>query len=260
MQTIAFCNRKGGSGKTTTSVHVAAGLALMGHRVLLVDTDPQAHATLWLTLETGQNQGLYEVLTGQVGACEAAAATAIKGLYLLSGNKKLADFEADNLKKAGAAHILRKAISPCHRDFEYVIFDTPPYLSLLMLSVIMTFPALFVTVPLQFLALEGLTQMARLTDEIGSRTGNMLKINGIIPVMFNRQLKSSHVILKKIKEQFGTDLLCPYIRQNIRLAEAPGNGSPVYICSPDSPGSQDYSSLTKAIRKRVPLNQSSSCV
>ena len=253
MKFIAFCNRKGGSGKTTTAVHVAAGLSLLGRRVLLVDADPQGHATLWFYGNRDVGPGLYEILCNGNDTLASTQKTETQRLYLLPSSRKLMDFEADFIKKPGAAHLLKKALSKCESNFEYIIFDTPPYLGLLMLSVLMASSRVFITLPLNVLALDGLNEMLGLIEQLNNKTRNGPKFQGIIPVMYNRHLKSQNLLLKKLKKHFGKGSLFPLIRQNIRLAEAPEVNKHIYSFAPGSNGAHDYWCLSKAINKMIQI-------
>ncbi len=244
---LAFSNRKGGSGKTTTAVHVAAGLALMGNRVLLVDCDPQAHATLWLVRNNDNSRGLYEVLTNKLHLEESLSNTYIKGLHILSASRKLSEFEVKYTRESGAAHILKKCLLCCTSQFDYIIFDTPPYLGLLLVSALMATQFVFVTLPLQALAMEGLKDIVYLINKIAHKTNNGLELRGIIPVMFNKNLLSSRKLLKEIISVYGDKLLYPFVRQNIRLAEAPAIHKLIYDYVPNSNGAVDYWNLVNAI-------------
>ncbi len=253
---LSFCNRKGGSGKTTTAVHVAGGLGLLGKKVLLVDCDPQAHASLWLLDQEKNSNGLLDCLYGKVGVKEAISPTKSKGLYILSGNKGLSEFEAGFCREKGAAFLLKRCLKECHSHFDYIIFDTPPYIGLLLVSCLTACQYVYITVPLQFLALDGLFEIKRLMERIREKANPKLELKGIIPVMFNRNLKSSWQFLKEIKKAFGTDLLLPFIRQNVRLSEAPGEKALIYKYAPKSNGAIDYWALTRAIKKGLLEKQS----
>jgi len=244
---LAFSNQKGGSGKTTTAVHVAAGLAILGKKVLLIDCDPQAHATLWLVRDNERDKGLYEVLIDQVSVNESLSNTYVKGLSLLSASRKLSEFEVEYTKKPGAAHILKKRLSSCVSQFDCVVFDTPPYLGLLLVSVLMATRFVFVTLPLQVLAMEGLSELVGLIKKINYKANNGLELKGIIPVMFNKNLVSSRRLLKEIISLYGERLLYPFVRQNVKLSEAPGIRKLIYDYVPDSHGAVDYWNLVNAI-------------
>jgi len=247
---IAFCNRKGGSGKTTTAVHVAGGLCRMGQQVLLVDCDPQAHASLWLLGAKQPATNIMQVLTGEVSLSDAIYDTMQKGLSILPSHNNLSEFEARYTRKKGAAFILKNSLDNVVEQFDYIIFDTPPYIGLMLVSVLTCCQSVFVTVPLQFLALDGLFEITNLVKRIGARANPMLSLEGIIPVMFDRRLKSSWLHLKELKAKFGRTIY-PEIRQNIKLAEAPARFSLVYDYAPGSNGAHDYIRLTKAIATSV---------
>ncbi len=255
---LSFCNRKGGSGKTTTAVHVAGGLGLLGKRVLLIDCDPQAHASLWLLDQEKNSNGLLDCLYGKVEVKDAISPTGYKGLYILPGNRALSEFEADFSREKGAAFLLKRCLKECQSHFDYIIFDTPPYIGLLLVSCLTACQYVYITVPLQFLALDGLFEIKRLMERIREKANPKLELKGIIPVMFNRNLKSSWQFLKEIKKVFGRDLLFPFVRQNVRLSEAPGEKVLIYEYAPKSNGTIDYWALTKAIQKDLTKEESDS--
>ncbi len=255
MAVITFCNRKGGTGKTTTSVHVAGGIARRGMKALLVDIDPQAHATLWLARERAGQGGGSIVDFLRINEAESQrldkviVETSIEGLWLLPSDKGAAEMEVTYGKRSGAAHMLKNALSSEQDRFHYIIIDTPPYIGLLMTMGLLTADYAYITMPLQFLAIDGLKDMMLLVKKISQKANSGLSIGGIIPVMFNARLMSVNRHLNRLKEEFGQDFILPYIRQNVRLSEAAEAGRLVFDFAPQSHGARDYERLIDRIIK-----------
>ena len=250
MAIITFCNRKGGTGKTTTAVHVAGGLAREGLDVLLVDLDPQAHATLWLGRGQVSGRTIVEFLgeeKGRYGADGCLVETGVQGLRLLPSDKRAAELEVTHGKRPGAAHMLRRALTHLEKEFHHIVIDTPPYIGLLMTMGLLASDTVFITTSLQFLAVEGLKEMLLLVDKVAERANPDLTFGGIIPVMFNGKLVSAAAHLKRLRDEFGPEFILPAIRQNVKLAEAAEAGALIFDFAPRSHGAQDYKKLLKTL-------------
>ena len=248
---IAIANRKGGSGKTTTAVHMAAGLTDAGARVLLVDADPQSHATLWLGMRDKDNRtrGLYELLTDESTPPLSLISRKTGGPDLLAGSGELTRYEAENSHKKGAAYELARRIAPFIENYDFIIFDTPPTVGLLMVSVLTAVHGVFITLPMYFLSMEGLAEMVRLLYKINASGNKALRLRGIIPVMYDRRLKISENIRGEIRQVFGANTLMTPIRASVKLAEAPGFQKTIYEYDSENPAAEDYRLLCRTVLK-----------
>ncbi len=249
---IAFVNRKGGSGKTTTAVHVSAGLADLDCRVLLVDVDPQAHASLWFGLSCREklDQGLYRLLQGKENSpLSLVKKTGVNNLDLLPGGFGLTEYEAENSHKRGAVYDLARLIAPFFNHYDYLVFDTPPTVGLLMVSVLTATRWIIIPLPMQFLAMEGLAEMVRLLYKINASGNKGLRLKGIIPVMHDKRLKISANIKKEIIKVFGDKILLPAIRPTVKLAEAPSFQQTIFDYAPACTAALDYRRLVKKIKE-----------
>ena len=194
-----------------------------------------------------------DVLTGKDLASQAIYETGIKGLSILPASSTLSGFEAEFIRKKGAAFLLGERLRDAEKEFDYVVFDTPPYIGLLLVSVLTWSRYVFATLPLQFLAVDGLRELDGLVKKVASRANRQLLLKGIIPVMFNRQLRSGWRLLGEIREQFGKEVMYPSIRQNVKLSEAPELHKTAFEYAPKSPGAQDYWHLTKMIESELEM-------
>ncbi len=249
---IAFANRKGGSGKTTAAVHVAAGLADLDCRVLLIDVDPQAHAGLWFGISSRENRGrgLYRLLTAEEKSPLSLVAKTGRGnLDVLAGGPGLTEYEAENSHKRGAVYELARLIAPYFAHYDYLIFDTPPTVGLLMLSVLTATRWILLPLPMQFLAMEGLAEMVRLLYKINASGNKSLRLKGIIPVMYDKRLKISSNIQKEVARVFGDKILLPGVRPTVKLAEAPSFKQTVFEYAPACTAALDYRRLAKHIKE-----------
>lgn len=246
---IAIANRKGGSGKTTTAVHVAAGIAEIGAKVLLVDADPQSHATLWFGMRDEQNRtpGLYTLLSDDKVSPNSLTIKVSDRLDLLAGSSELTRYEAENSHRRGAAYELARRIAPFIAPYDFVIFDTPPTVGLLMISVLTAVQWVFITLPMQFLAMEGLAEMVRLLYKINASGNKSLRLKGIIPVSYDRRLKVAESVKSEIRKVFGSKFLLTSVRASVKLTEAPGFKQTIFEYAGNSGAAEDYRLLSRQI-------------
>jgi chromosome partitioning protein len=237
---ITIGNRKGGTGKTTTSVAVAAGLAHRGRRVLLLDLDPQAHATLSLGVRGDPSGGVFALLSDGRPASELVVATYLKTLHLLPGTRRLTEFErlATPLKEARLR--LRDAVRAVAPSYDYVLFDTPPTLGLLTVSALIASDELVIPMQAHFLALDGLAEMVRMVATVNRLYGTRLVIRGIIPTFYQERVRLSRAVMEDIRAHLGAGVLLHPVRTSIGLAEAPGHGKTIYAYDPKCTGALDY--------------------
>ncbi len=249
---LSISNRKGGSGKTTTAVNISAALAHMGNNVLLIDTDPQAHATLSLGIKSREKgKDLYTLLTNGKQLGEIIHDTYLKTLKIIPASRKLTAFERDFSKMKEARLLLANTVERISSEFEYIIFDTPPTLTLMNISALIASNEVFIPMQTHFLAMEGLAEMVQLINQIRKIYNPNIKIKGIIPTFFKEKTKLSRSIILEIIKNLGKGIILHPVRVNISLAEAPGYGKTIFQYNAKSNGAYDYLTIAKQIKDKL---------
>lgn len=234
---------KGGVGKTTTSVNLAAGLALSGFKVLLVDTDTQGQASYLLGLKP--KAGLTELVTGELPPAEAIV-QARDNLWLLAGGRSLAGIKRlIDRKDYGGELTIAEALEPVEKGYDYVIVDTSPGWDPLTVNVLFYVYELITPVSLEVMTLQGLVEFLKSLTAIQKYRSDVT-LNYILPTFLDKRIKNPDSILDRLKELYG-DYVCTPIRYNVRLSESPAYGKTIYEYAPGSPGSQDYRELVRKV-------------
>ncbi|NCU29316.1 ParA family protein [Candidatus Saccharibacteria bacterium] len=250
--TIAVTNQKGGVGKTTTAVNVAYFLSKMGKKTLLIDFDPQGNATSGLGIDKQSLEiGMTEAVTNQNPLSEVIIATEHKGLFLAPTTAHLANTEVELAKAEGRFVRLRRAIDEIQVDYDFIIIDSPPSLSLLTVNGLIASQYILLPVQAEFYALEGLGQLLETMKLIRKGLNPMLEIIGVLPTMMDSRTTLSNQVYEEIKKYFPDKIFKTTIPRNIRLAEAPSHGLPVGVYDRFSKGSRAYKQLTKEIVERI---------
>lgn len=247
---IAVSNQKGGVGKTTTAVNVAAALASKDVSVLLVDLDPQGNATSGLGIEKEQAAATsYELLLGQVSLADAVHETRLPGLYVLPTNQNLAGAEVELVSVTERETRLRAALSMA--TFDYIIIDCPPALGLLTVNALMA--AKFVLIPVQseYYALEGLGQLLGTIQAVKQGGNPRLELLGVVLTMYDKRTSLSEQVADELKNHFGDKLFKAVVPRNVRLAEAPSFSKTVFEHDKWSKGARAYKNVAKELEKRV---------
>jgi len=246
---IALANQKGGVGKTTSAINIGAGLCKLGKTALLVDIDPQAHATysLGIELPAGSGKTVYELLTGKATLPELLAEH--NGLKVLPADLDLAAAEQELAAVAGREFLLKEALDGL-RGFDFVLIDCPPSLGLLTVNALVAAQAVFIPMQTEFLALRGLAKLLDTVEAVRKRLNRGLEVSGIIGTRFDSRKVLSREVVERLKGHFGGKLFETLIRENIALAEAPASGKTIFEYEPASHGAEDYLSLCKEILKR----------
>lgn len=246
---LAISNQKGGVGKTTTTVNVAAGLAHAKKTVLLVDLDPQANATSGLGLEKDAAVTTYDVLMKDDVLADAVRSTHIPGLYVVPASQDLAGAEVELVDMPQRDYRLKAALQLA--TYDYIIIDCPPSLSLLTLNALTAATSVLIPVQAEYYALEGLGQLIGTIQTVKAHNNPELEILGVVLTMYDKRTSLSEHVAAELKQHFHDKVLHTTIPRNVRLAEAPSFGKTVYEHDRWSKGSRAYKQLTKEIIKRV---------
>ena len=246
MRRIALVNQKGGVGKTTTAVNLAAGLATLGKRVLLIDLDPQSNTTINFGLRPHELKlTTYSILVGGSPPADVIRQIA-PYLFLIPANIDLAGAEMELSTQFGREQILRDAMKPIS-DFDYCLVDCPPSLGILNVNGLTFVDEVFIPMQCEFFALHGLSLLVRTIEVVKKRLNPALAVTGVIPCMYDVRKGLARETVKEIEKHFGPRVFRTRIRTNVRLAEAPSHGKSIFDYAPDSYGTEDYRSLAREV-------------
>ena len=249
MRKIAVINQKGGSGKTTTTVNLAAALAQKKRRVLVIDLDPQASTTLWFGL-TNNDKALLSVFTDNTAIDSVAVNTDVEGISVVPASSWLFGLEKALANEVGAETILRQRFQALGDTVDYVVIDCPPTLGILTVNALTACEEVLVPVEARIMALAGLVQLLQTVDIVRHRLNNNLKISGIVACRFDVRTKHAKEIVDELRTKFGALVYQTVIRENVRLSEAPSFGLPIMQYDKDSNGAKDYEALADEVIKQ----------
>ena len=244
---IAFTNQKGGVGKTTTCVNMSTYMALMGKKVLLIDIDPQGNATSGLGQDkSGNVKSIYDVISGNVDVVDAVKKTEIQGLDIIPANIDLAGVEVELVYMKERESVIKKIINKVKNSYDYITIDCPPSLGLLTVNALTASDGVIIPIQCEFFALEGLSQLMN-TIRLVKKTGlnQALTVEGVVLTMRDSRSNLGRQVAEEIGKFFGSSVFNTTIPRNVRLAEAPSYGMPIYLYDRSCSGSVAYLKLTE---------------
>ena len=249
---IAIANQKGGVGKTTTAVNLAASLAVAEQRTLLIDADPQGNATSGIGLEKGESpQSLYDVLLGDATIDDAIRhGVQFRHLDVLTANPDLAAAEVELVDRTGRERIMRESIATIRDRYDYILIDCPPSLGLITVNMLAAADALLIPVQCEYYALEGLSQLLNTVHLVQRGVNPELAIDGVLLTMYDARLNLSRQVAVDAREYFGPKVFESIIPRNVRLAEAPSFGKPIVLYDVQSVGAQAYMAVASELLER----------
>ena len=242
MEVIAVANQKGGCSKTTTAVNLSTYLAVKGKKVLLIDIDPQGSTTTHFGIDKWHlEKTMYDVLMGDLAIRDLITPTMIPGLDIASTNNQLSKAERDKANITDRENILRRKLDGLN-GYDYIIIDTPPSLGYLTLNALVACDTILIPVQVEFFALEGLAMLTDMIDIITDELGHKMKRRYLL-AMYDARTNPSKDIAERIRKRFGEEVFKTVIPRNIRLADAPSYGQPIYLTDPESTGAKAYDEL-----------------
>lgn len=248
---ISIANQKGGVGKTTTAINLAASLAAIEHPTLILDIDPQSNTTSGLGIETETvTTSIYEVMVGGVEATEAVRETELPFLDLLPSHINLVGAEIEMIDRNQRERILEKAIKELREEYDFIVIDCPPSLGLLTINALTASDSVIIPVQCEYFALEGLGQLLNTIKIVRQHLNTELEIEGVLLTMYDSRTRLSDQVAEEVRKYFEDRVFDTIVARNVRLAEAPSFGKPALLYDSTSRGAKNYLALAREIIRR----------
>jgi chromosome partitioning protein len=245
---VAIANQKGGVGKTTTAINLAASLAAADMRTLLIDLDPQSNAGSGLGIRKGTYpRSTYHVLVHREPLNSVLQPTELESLWVAPASRELVGATVELVLETDRDQRLKNALSPCIENYDYILIDCPPSLDILTVNALIAANSVLVPIQCEYFALEGVTELMQTIQHIRRVRHPDLEIEGVVVTMFDERTNLSHQVMDDLKNFFGKQLLATVIPRNIRLGEAPSHGRPILLYDIKSKGAESYIRLAKEI-------------
>ena len=251
-KTIAFANQKGGVGKTTSAINIAAALGIAGKRTLLIDCDPQGNASSGVGVRKNQiKTTVYDVLIGRCRAADAMIRTEYQNLSVIPSGMDLAAAELELADVENRQNRLKEPLSEIAGDFDYILIDCPPSLGMLTINALTASDGVVIPMQCEYFSLEGLSQIMMTIKQVKKLYNPSLSLTGILVTMYNGRLNLSLQVLDELKKHYADKLFSVAITRNVRLSEAPSYGAPIQYYDKYAKGSSDYDKIAEELMKRI---------
>ena len=250
---VTVINQKGGVGKTTTVINIAAQIALRGFRVLVIDSDSQGNCATGLGVDKSKVKNTTrDLILSPETAIDSRHATAVENLHIIVGDRSLIGLEQEMMRQLGREKRMKEALQPLLAHYDLVLIDTPPSLGLVTINALVASDGVLVPVQTEYFALEGLALLSGTIREVRSLLNERLGVDGVLLTMHSQTLLNKQVA-GEVLENFPDLVVKPAIRRNVRLAEAPSHGIPIHLHDPSSPGGKDYQDIATELQRRWSL-------